>query len=168
MYLRTIRLLGRLHWVIGMGLLSIGLLLAKLIFQVSIIGSLALLYSYTSIYILVILGIGLFISNFTDTQQQGIFTAWFFTVIFLMSGLFTPIESMPKWAPIVTGFNPLMYFVEVVRMVMLKGSGFMDILPHLLKTLHYAIIMNGLAIWRYKKTTWLIFFINRLHYPFYR
>tara|TARA_R110000744_G_scaffold377110_1_gene491858 strand:- start:97 stop:1218 length:1122 start_codon:yes stop_codon:yes gene_type:complete len=149
-------IIGKLFpfWVIGMALLTIGLLLAKLIFQVPMVGSLPLLYLYTSIYILVILGIGLFISNFTDTQQQAMFIAWFFTVIFiLMSGLFTPIESMPKWAQIFTEFNPIKYFVEVMRMVMLKGSGFMDILPHLLKTLLYAVVMNGLAVWSYKKTT---------------
>ncbi|WP_291865260.1 ABC transporter permease [Maribacter sp.] len=149
-------IIGKLFpfWVIGMGLLTIGLIIAKLIFNVPMLGSLPLMYFYTSIYILVVLGIGLFISNFTDTQQQAMFIAWFFTVIFiLMSGLFTPIESMPKWAQILTEFNPIKYFVEVMRMVMLKGSGFMDILPQLLKTLLYAIIMNGLAVWSYKKTT---------------
>ncbi|CAZ98476.1 ABC transporter permease [Zobellia galactanivorans] len=141
-------------WVIGMGLLTVGLLIAKLIFDVPMLGSLPLMYLYTSIYILVVLGIGLFISNFTDTQQQAMFIAWFFTVIFiLMSGLFTPIESMPKWAQALTEFNPIKYFVEVMRMVMLKGSGFMDILPQLLKTLLYAVIMNGLAVWSYRKTS---------------
>lgn len=149
-------IIGKLFpfWVIGMGLLTVGLTLAKVIFNVPIIGSLPLIYFYTSIYILVVLGIGLFISNFTETQQQAMFIAWFFTVIFiLMSGLFTPIESMPKWAQLMTEFNPIKYFVEVMRMVMLKGSGFMDILPQLLKTLLYAIIMNGLAVWSYKKTS---------------
>jgi len=148
-------IIGKLFpfWVIGLGLLTIGLIIAKLIFDVPIIGSLPLMYLYTSIYILVVLGIGLFISNFTETQQQAMFIAWFFMVIFiLMSGLFTPIESMPKWAQIITEFNPIKYFVEVMRMVMLKGSGFMDILPQLLKTLLYALIMNGLAVWSYKKT----------------
>ncbi|MCK0129998.1 ABC transporter permease [Flavobacteriaceae bacterium F08102] len=148
-------IIGKLFpfWVIGMGLLTVGLLLAKLIFNVPMLGSLALMYFYTSIYILVILGIGLFISNFTDTQQQAMFIAWFFTVIFiLMSGLFTPIESMPKWAQLITEFNPIKYFVEVMRMVMLKGSGLIDILPQLLKTLLYAVVMNGLAVWSYKKT----------------
>ena len=148
-------IIGKLFpfWVIGMGLLTVGLLLAKVIFNVPMIGNLALLYLYTSIYILVILGIGLFISNFTDTQQQAMFIAWFFTVIFiLMSGLFTPIESMPKWAQTITEFNPIKYFVEVMRMVMLKGAGFNDILPQLLKTALYAFIMNGLAVWSYKKT----------------
>jgi ABC-2 type transport system permease protein len=147
-------IIGKLFpfWVIGMGLLSIGLILAKVIFNIPMFGSLILLYAYTSIYILVILGMGLLISNFTDTQQQAMFIAWFFVVIFiLMSGLFTPIESMPKWAQIVTEFNPIKYFVEIVRMVLLKGSGFMDILPQMAKTLLYAIIMNGLAVWSYKK-----------------
>ena len=68
-----------------------------------------------------------------------------------MSGLFTPIESMPKWAQIITEFNPIKYFVEIVRMVLLKGSGFMEILPQFLKTLGYAIVMNALAVWSYKK-----------------
>lgn len=149
-------IIGKLFpfWVLGMGLLTVGLILAKLIFHVPMLGSFPLMYLYTSIYILVILGIGLFISNFTETQQQAMFIAWFFTVIFiLMSGLFTPIESMPKWAQLFTEFNPIKYFVEVMRMVMLKGSGVMDILPQLLKTFIYAVIMNGLALWSYKKTS---------------
>ena len=149
-------IIGKLFpfWMIGLGLLTIGLLLAKLIFNIPIVGSLALMYLYTSVYLLVILGIGLFISNFTDTQQQAMFIAWFFTVIFiLMSGLFTPIESMPSWAQTLTEFNPIKYFVEVMRMVMLKGSGFYDILPQLLKTLLYAVVMNSLAVWSYKKTS---------------
>ncbi len=149
-------IIGKLFpfWVIGLVLLTIGLLIAKVLFNVPIIGSLFLMYFYTSVYLLVILGIGLFISNFTDTQQQAMFISWFFMVIFiLMSGLFTPIESMPKWAQIITEFNPIKYFVEVMRMVMLKGSGFIDILPQLIKTILYAFIMNGLAVWNYKKTS---------------
>jgi ABC-2 type transport system permease protein len=140
-------------WVIGIGLLTIGLILAKVIFNIPMIGSLLLMYLYTSIYIFVVLGIGLFISNFTETQQQAMFISWFFVVVFiLMSGLFTPIESMPKWAQLITEFNPIKYFVEVMRMVMLKGSGFLDILPQLLKTALYAFVINGLAVWSYKKT----------------
>ncbi|MGB5664480.1 ABC transporter permease, partial [Eudoraea sp.] len=148
-------IIGKLFpfWVIGMGLLTIGLIIAKLIFDIPIVGSLALMYAYTSIYIFVVLGIGLFISNFTNTQQQAMFIAWFFMVIFiLMSGLFTPIESMPQWAQFITEFNPIKYFVEVMRMVMLKGSSFKDILPQMIKTLLYALVMNGLAVWSYKKT----------------
>jgi len=148
-------IIGKLFpfWVIGMGLLTIGLIIAKLMFNVPMVGSIGLMYFYTSIYILVILGMGLFISNFTDTQQQAMFIAWFFVVIFiLMSGLFTPIESMPEWAQILTEFNPIKYFVEVMRMVMLKGSNLSDIAPLFMKTLAYAVVINGLAMWSYKKT----------------
>ena len=92
-------------------------------------------------------------ANYTDTQQQAMFIAWFFIVIFiLMSGLFTPIESMPKWAQFLTEFNPIKYFVEVIRMLMLKGSGFKDLFPLAIKTLAYALVMNALAVWSYKKT----------------
>jgi len=149
-------IIGKLFpfWVLGLVLLTVGLTIAKLLFSVPIVGNIFLLYAFTSIYILVILGIGLFISNFTETQQQAMFIAWFFMVIFiLMSGLFTPIESMPVWAQYITNFNPIKYFVQVMRMVMLKGAGFTDIIPQFAKTLAYAIFMNGLAIWGYKKTT---------------
>lgn len=148
-------IIGKLFpfWIIGFGLLTIGLIISKIIFNTPMVGSLGLIYFYTAIYLLVVLGMGLFISNFTDTQQQAMFIAWFFIVIFiLMSGLFTPIESMPKWAQILTEFNPIKYFVEVMRMVMLKGSSLIDILPLLIKTTVYALIMNGLAVWSYKKT----------------
>jgi len=149
-------IIGKLFpfWVIGFGLLSIGLIISKVLFNVPMIGSIGLLYFFTAFYLLVILGMGFFISNFTDTQQQAMFIAWFFMVIFiLMSGLFTPIESMPEWAQMLTEFNPIKYFVEVMRMVMLKGAGFTDILPQLLKTLAYAIVMNGLAVYSYKKVS---------------
>ncbi|MEQ9405613.1 MAG: ABC transporter permease [Cyclobacteriaceae bacterium] len=149
-------IIGKLFpfWVIGLVLLSVGLIIAKLIFDVPIVGNLGLMYFYTSIYILVILGIGLFISNYTDTQQQAMFISWFFMVIFiLMSGLFTPIESMPRWAQLITEINPIKYFVEVMRMVMLKGSNLQDIYPQLIKTLVYALVMNGLAVWSYRKTS---------------
>ncbi len=148
-------IIGKLFpfWVLGMVLLTVGLIIARVLFNVPMIGSLGLMYLYTSIYILVILGMGFYISNFTDTQQQAMFVAWFFVVIFiLMSGLFTPIESMPEWAQFLTEFNPIKYYVEVMRMVMLKGSSFIDILPQFTKTLIYAFIMNGLAVWSYKKT----------------
>jgi ABC-2 type transport system permease protein len=147
-------IIGKLFpfWIIGFGLLSIGLVISKVLFNVPMIGSIGLLYFFTAFYLLVILGMGFFISNFTDTQQQAMFIAWFFVVIFiLMSGLFTPIESMPEWAQMLTEFNPIKYFVEVMRMVMLKGAGFTDILPQFIKTLLYAVIMNGLAVYSYKK-----------------
>jgi len=148
-------IIGKLFpfWVLGLVILTVGLVIAKVIFNVPILGNIFLIYGFTSIYLILILGIGLFISNHTDTQQQAMFIAWFFTVIFiLMSGLFTPIESMPTWAQNVTYFNPIRYFVEVIRMVMLKGAGFNDIKEQIGIIALYAFVINGFAVWSYKKT----------------
>lgn len=149
-------IIGKLlpFWILGLVLLTVGISIAKLLFNISIAGNIPLMYLYASIYIFVVLGMGFFISNFTDTQQQAMFISWFFMVIFiLMSGLFTPIESMPKWAQYITDFNPVKYFVQVMRMVMLKGAGIHEIWPQMIKTAGYAVVMNGLAVWNYKKIT---------------
>ena len=93
------------------------------------------------------------ISTFTNTQQQAMFISWFFLVIFiLMSGLFTPIENMPSWAQNLTLINPIRYFTEVIRLVMLKGAVFQDVGLQFVVIGLYAIIINGLAIWNYRKT----------------
>ncbi|QBN17599.1 ABC transporter permease [Flavobacterium nackdongense] len=147
-------IIGKLFpfWVLGLVILTVGLTIAKVIFSVPILGSIGLIYFFTSIYLLVILGIGLIISNYSDTQQQAMFVAWFFTVIFiLMSGLFTPIESMPQWAQNITLFNPIRYFVEIIRMVMLKGATFSDISRPFIMIACYAIVLNGIAVWSYRK-----------------
>ena len=148
-------IIGKLFpfWVIGLMVLTVGLTIAKLVFNVPILGNIFLIYGFTSVYLILILGIGLFISNHTETQQQAMFIAWFFTVIFiLMSGLFTPIESMPTWAQKITLLNPIRYFVEVIRMVMLKGAGFQEIKMQLGIIALFAFAINGLAVWSYKKS----------------
>jgi ABC-2 type transport system permease protein len=149
-------IIGKLFpfWVLGLVILTVGLTIAKIVFNVPILGNIGLIYMFTSVYLLVILGIGLFISNHTETQQQAMFIAWFFMVIFiLMSGLFTPIESMPEWAQNITLFNPIRYFVEIIRMVMLKGATFSDISFQFFIIFMYAFVLNGLAVWSYKKVS---------------
>ena len=149
-------IIGKLFpfWVLGLVILTVGLTIAKIVFNVPILGNIGLIYMFTSVYLLVILGIGLFISNHTETQQQAMFIAWFFMVIFiLMSGLFTPIESMPEWAQNITLFNPIRYFVEIIRMVMLKGATFSDISFQFFIISMYAFVLNGLAVWSYKKVS---------------
>jgi ABC-2 type transport system permease protein len=147
-------IIGKLFpfWFLGLVILTIGLIIAKVVFSVPILGNIGLIYFFTSIYLLVILGLGLIISNHSDTQQQSMFIAWFLAVIFiLMSGMFTPIESMPVWAQNITLLNPIRYFVEIIRMVMLKGASFSDISKPFYIILLYAIILNGIAVWTYKK-----------------
>ncbi len=140
-------------WIIGMFEMVIGLGIAKLVFSIPIVGSLLVLFSFTAVFLPVILGLGLFISTITDTQQQAMFISWFFLVIFiLMSGLFTAIENMPVWAQKITLFNPIRYFIEVIRLVLLKGAGFADIQKHFAVMIVMGIFINTLAVIRYRKT----------------
>ncbi len=79
---------------------------------------------------------------------------FFFMMIFiLMGGLFTSIDSMPDWAKFITKLNPLSYLIDVMRMVILKGSGLKDVLPHLGIVALFAVVLNGWAVVNYKKTS---------------
>jgi ABC-2 type transport system permease protein len=149
-------ILGKLipFWILALFEMALGLLIGKLVFHLPMAGSLWLVFLFAAVYLWVMLGMGLLISTFTETQQQAMFIAWFFVIIFiLMSGLFTPVENMPHWAQVITWFNPIAYFVKVIRMVLLKGSGWVNIQLYLLIMLAYALVMNGIAIWNYRKTT---------------
>ncbi len=140
--------------IIGIVEFTVGLAVALLWFRVPFLGSVVLIYVFTIVYLILILGIGMFISTITETQQQALFLSWFLSVIFiLMSGLLTPIESMPDWAQKITLFNPIRYYVEVIRMVMLKGSSFVNVINNFLIITATAILINGLAILNYRKTS---------------
>jgi len=150
-------ILGKLipFWVIGMVIFSIGLfIIARWVYGIESVGSLLLLYEFLGIYLIAVLGIGLLISTYSGTQQQAMSLAFFFVMIFmLMSGLFTSVDSMPEWAKWITRFNPVTYFIEVVRMVILKGSGFQDIKKHFLIMGGFALFFNIWAVWNYRKTS---------------
>ncbi len=140
-------------WIIGMFEMALGLIIAKLVFAVPMVGSLFVLFTFTALYMPVVLGLGLFISTITETQQQAMFISWFYLVVFiLMSGLFTAIENMPVWAQKITLFNPVRYFIEVTRLVLLKGAGFAEIENHFIVIIAMGIFINALAIFRYRKT----------------
>jgi ABC-2 type transport system permease protein len=139
-------------WIIAMFELGFGLLIGKLIFNLPILGNIALLYLFAGIYLMVVLGLGLFLSTLAYSQQQVMFLSFFFMLLFiLMSGIFTPAESMPVWAQKVNVLNPFAYFMKVIRMIILKGSGFRDILNELVSITILGIAMLSLAIWRYRK-----------------
>ncbi len=138
---------------IGLFDLAFGLILARMLFSVPVVGSLLTLFTFASIYLVSILGIGLFISTISNTQQQVLFVSFFFVMIFvLMSGLFTSVENMPEWGQKLNIINPMAYFIRVIRMILLKGSGFADISREMISISVYAICTNALAIWRYRKT----------------
>ena len=149
-------ILGKLipFWILGNIVFTIGLLVSYFIYGIVPVGNLALMYAFVIAYLPAVLGFGLLVSTFCETQQQAMFIMFFFMMIFmLMGGLFTPIESMPKWAQIVAQFNPVTYLIKVMRMIVLKGSGFRDVLPHFFTIILFGVVLNILAILNYRKTS---------------
>ena len=149
-------IIGKLvpFWMIAMFELAFGLTLGKLIFNTPIVGNVGIIFLSATVYMIVVLGLGLFVSTVTETQQQAMFIAWFIMIIFvLMSGLFTPIESMPPWAQVVTLFNPVAYFIEIMRRVLLKGATFGDIERQWWSLVAYAVVIIMIAVRRYRKVS---------------
>ncbi len=147
-------ILGKLipFWIMGQIVLTLGMLIGRVVYGIIPEGNIGLIYLFSSVYLLSVLGLGLLISAYAQTQQQSMLIAFFLMMIFiLMGGLYTSIDSMPGWAQTVTRFNPVSYFIEVMRMVVLKGSKLKDILPHLGVIAIFAVVLNSWAVFAYKK-----------------
>jgi ABC-2 type transport system permease protein len=111
-------------WVLGQIELAVGLIVGVVAFGIPVTGSVTLLFAVAGIYLLVALGIGLWISAVVDTQQQAMFVTFFIVNIYLlMSGLFTPIDSMAPWVQAVSQINPVRHFVTISRAILMKGAG---------------------------------------------
>ena len=148
-------ILGKLipFWVLGLVVLTLGFIVSFIVYGIFPVGSILLIYLFAAVYLIALLGFGLLTSTFADTQQQAMFIAYFFMMTFiLLSGLFAPIENMPDWAKLLTYINPVSYFVETMRMIVLKGSGFIDLLRNFGIIILFGIFFNTLAILNYKKT----------------
>lgn len=142
------------YWAIGFVILLICIGLAALVYGIYPAGSLLTIFLFAAIYILVVSGMGLVVSNYSETMQQAMFVMYFFIMIFiLMSGLFTPVNSMPQWAQEITRVNPLKYFMQVMRMVYLKGSSFSDMLPQFFTLCGFALVINTWAVLSYRKSS---------------
>lgn len=140
-------------WIIGFIVLTIGIAASYIVYGIYPAGSFAVICAFAAVYILAFTGLGLLLSNGAATTQQAMFTAMFFIMIFLLlSGLFTPISSMPRWAQYITYLNPVRYFIEVMRMVFLKGSSFYDVLPQFAAVCGFAVLANVLAVRTYRKS----------------
>jgi ABC-2 type transport system permease protein len=147
-------ILGKLipYWVIGFIALTLSFGVAFSLYGMFPKGSILTIYFFALIYILALSGLGIVVSNYSNTLQQAIFLIFFCVIILiLVSGLFTPISSMPLWAQAITRINPLRYFMEVMRAVYLKGSGFMELLPQFFALLGFVGILNFWAVSSYRK-----------------
>lgn len=139
-------------WLLGFVTLTIGLLVARFVYGIVPVGNIGLIYLFSGVYLTAVLGLGLLISTVAETQQQAMFVAFFFMMIFIMmGGLFTSIESMPLWAQWLTYLNPVRYIIEVMRLVILKGAGFSEIRFHFLVVAGMATLLNTWAVLKYRK-----------------
>lgn len=147
-------ILGKLipFWVLGLIVMTIGFTIARVLYGIIPLGSYITIYIFAAVYLMVILGMGLLLSVYSSTQQQSMLISFFIMMIFvLMSGLYTSTDSMPEWAKWIVRFNPVSYFIEVMRRVVLKGAGLSDVTRELAIITGYAILINGWAILSYRK-----------------
>lgn len=140
------------YWCVGLLVLLYAMGLAYLIYGQAPVGSMAVILLFTTIFIAIVSSMGLIVSNYSDTTQQAALVMFFFLVIFiLLSGLITPVSSMPAWAKAITYVNPLRYYIEVLRMLYLKGSSLANLHFYLYAMIAYAIVMASWAMISYKK-----------------
>ena len=140
------------YWITGFIVLTLCFLLAWLLYGITPVGHFIVIYFLAILFVFVMSGFGLVISNYSATMQQSMFVMFFFMLILmLMSGLFTPVSSMPEWAQVITYFNPLKYFMEGMRMVYLKGSSLLELLPEIGVLFLFALGFNTWAVISYRK-----------------
>ncbi len=139
-------------WVLGLLEFALGLTVGKLAFGIPMQGSLLLLFAAAAIYLVVALAIGLWISTVVETQQQAMFVTFFVIMVYLlMSGLFTPIDSMPDWVQKLALLNPVRYFVTISRAILVKGASIREIAQSLLVLVAFAVTVLTVAIRQYSK-----------------
>ena len=142
------------YWIIALFVVTVCLILAWLVYGITPVGSVWLVYLLAMLLALFFSSLGLIISNYSSTMQQAIFVMWFFVVcIMLLSGLFTPTRSMPQWAYMSTYINPMHYFIDAIRTVFIRGGGFQDIARQLMALLGIGTVMACWAVQSYKKNS---------------
>ncbi|MEA3297354.1 MAG: ABC transporter permease [candidate division Zixibacteria bacterium] len=138
--------------VLGLFEMTLALTVGVLWFGVPFIGSPVLLLILSLLYLLTTLGVGLFFSTVTSTQQQAMFFAWFFSIfVLLTSGFFTPISTMPEWMQYITYANPMRYFVAIARGIMMKGSGLGDLFHNIYPMAIFGVTIFSFAAIRFTK-----------------
>lgn len=139
-------------WILSMVIFTIGMTVAVFVFNVPTRGSVPLVFASAMIYLVVALGIGLFISTITHTQQQTMFVSFFLLLLYLLlSGLFTPLDSVPVWAKWIAQANPVKHFVYIMRTVLVRGGGLAEVWPTLAGLAVAGVAVMSLAVRRYSK-----------------
>jgi ABC-2 type transport system permease protein len=139
-------------WIIALLELSLGLIVGRFLFGVPMVGSVWLVFAAAAVYLVAALGTGLLISTLVDTQQQAMFITFFLVMIYmLMSGMFTPVRSMPDWAQWIAAANPVKHVIGMMRGIMLKGATLRDVLLPMAYLSTFGAVMLTLAVRQYGK-----------------
>jgi ABC-2 type transport system permease protein len=147
-------LLGKMLPYLVIGLLDVGLVLTAgaYVFGVPLRGDLAVLFLVTLLYLLSTLGTGLLISTVSKTQQQSFLGGFLFMMpALLLSGVMTPIAAMPDWLAAITYVNPVRYYVETLRAILLKGATFDDVKFQVIALAALGVSITASAILRFSK-----------------
>ena len=148
-------ILGKLIPFAILGFLSVIIVLTAMnvIFSIPVKGSVVFLFVSTFIYLLTTLGLGLFVSTISKTQQQAMMLAIFVIMMpmIFLSGFTFPIENMPKAIQLITYIIPLRYFMVIIRGVILKGIGIADLWPELLILLVMGVSILSFSTLRFRK-----------------
>lgn len=137
---------------VGLFDVALALTIGNLLFDVPLRGDLIFLGFATAAYLMTTLGTGLYISTISTSQQQAFMGGFFFMLpAVLLSGIMTPITSMPEWLQPLTWLNPVRFFVEIMRSVLLKGAGFSDLWLQFLMLVIYGAVILSVASLRFSK-----------------
>ncbi|HOX44735.1 MAG TPA: ABC transporter permease [Myxococcota bacterium] len=139
--------------LIGLADAAVLLAVGHLLFDVPLRGHLGVVMLGAGVYLLTTLGTGIFVSTIGRTQQQVVLGAFFFIMpAILLSGFASPIENMPDWIVPITYLNPVRYFVEIMRSVLLRGAGLSELAPQFLALLAFGLAILGVSALRFRKT----------------
>jgi ABC-2 type transport system permease protein len=129
------------------------ILVARFWFDVPVRGSVALLLALSGLFVLTTLGLGLFVSTISKTQQQAMMTAqfFFFMPFIYLSGFAFPIENMPRAIQYITYLIPLRYFIVIIRGVFLKGVGIAELWPQVIPLWIFGLAILTLSVLRFRK-----------------
>lgn len=142
------------YWLIALFVITVCLLLAWFVYGITPAGPVWLIYVLAMLLALFFSSFGLIVSNYSDTMQQAMFVMWFFVVsIMLLSGLFTPTQSMPQWAYLTTYINPMHYFIDAIRTVFIRGGGLHETAHQVLAIAGIGTLMGCWAVKSYKKNS---------------
>ena len=142
------------YWLIALFVITVCLLLAWIVYGITPVGPLWLIYVLAMLLALFFSSFGLIVSNYSDTMQQAMFVMWFFVVcIMLLSGLFTPTRSMPEWAYMTTYINPMRYFIDAIRTIFIRGGGLHETAHQVLALAGIGTLMGCWAVQSYKKNS---------------